>query len=44
MQEKIYSTKKIFIFEGHTITLHEKFNLIEQLTETENVSKATLKL
>ena len=30
--------------EGHNFIQHAKFTLIEQLTETENVSKATLKL
>ena len=30
--------------EGHNSIQHAKFNLIEQLTETENINKATLKL
>ena len=46
MQEKIHSTKKIFILEKKDIQLPDMKSLIliEQLTETENGRKATLKL
>ena len=44
LQPRSYPSLRPFKKKEHNFTQHAKFTLIKQLSKTENVSKATLKL